>query len=239
MLIQARIALFAAMLLGVVYLPSFAGQTLTLVSSGATVSDVGFWLMRFLVFLALPVMLVVWFRSGAIITPSKKLRWCAIGTAIVLGAFFVLGGFFTATRLFGWSIVTTAPAPLRSPLWSILRYLSDGAFVLLAIALSRRSGDAAPERTSALGPLRKVALAATIAAIVALVLNTIQLANSANLQMAQRYGLLMMEGGHAEYLRRPTAAQIALGFAVDTLVPLCRLMIPLIVYRSLSAVLHR
>jgi len=240
MLSQVKIALFAAIFLCVLYVRSFAGQALTLVSSGATVSDAASLLMRFLVFMALPVMLAVWFRSGAAITLSKGLRWCAVGTAIVLGALFVLGVFTTALRLFGGSVADAWPAPQGWSLWLILRFLSDAALVLLSIALSQRSGHAAPERTSGFGLLRNVAFAATVAAVVAFVLYTTQLVESAKLLLAQQYGgLFQTQGGHLEYMSRPTVPQIALSFVMGSLPPLCRLMIPLIVYRSLSDVLHR
>jgi hypothetical protein len=161
-----------------------------------------------------------------------------LGTAVVLGVFFALGVFLAALRLVGWPIGEVASTPQRWSLWHILRYLSDAVLVLLLIALFRPSRDSAPQRSSGLGLLRKVALAATIAALVAVVLNTTQMVYSANLQMAQRYGLLVTQGGHMEYLSRPTMPQIWLSFVVDSLPPLCRLMIPLIVYRSLAAVLH-
>jgi hypothetical protein len=153
-----------------------------------------------------------------------------VGTAVILGAFFVLGVFATALRPFGaqpWS------------LWRVLGLLSDAALVLLSVALSRRSGDAASVRTNGFGLLRTMAFAATVAAVIAFVLNAIQLVESARLQMAQEYGgLLMTQGGHLEYMSRPTAPQIAIGFVVGSMAPLCRLLIPLIVYRSLGAVPH-
>lgn len=230
MLNQARIALFAAVLLCVLYVRSFAGQALTLASSGASISDAVSLLVRFLVFLALPVMLAVWFRTGAAITPSRRLRWCAVVTAVVLGSFFVLGVYSTALGLFGAQ---------RWSLWQVLRFLSNAALVLLSIALSRRSGDAASVRTGGFGLLRNVALAATGAAVIAFVLNATQFVESARVQMTQQYGgLLMTPGGHIQSLSRPTVPQIAIGFLMGSLTPLCRLMIPLIVYRSLGAVPH-
>ncbi len=137
-------------------------------------------------------------------------------------------------------MVEAAPAPQPWSLWQVLPFLSDAALVLLSIALSRRSGDAASVQTSGFGLLRNVALAATVAAVIAFVLNATQMVESARQQMAQEYGgLIMTPGGHMEWLSRPTVPQIAIGFVVASLDSLCgRLMIPLIVYRSLAAMSH-
>jgi hypothetical protein len=235
MLNQGRIALLAAILLFVLYIRSFAGEALTAVSSGATGSYAASLLLRFLVFMALPVMLAVWFRSGASIELSEGLGWVAVGTAVVLGAFFVLGMLTAVVRFFGGPVAGAAPGRQGLSVWLIFRLLSDAALVLLSIALSRRSADAAPVRTSGFRPLRHAALAATIAAVRAFVLNTTQLVESAKLQIAPQYGMLLeTQGGHLDWVDRPTVPQIALGFVVGSLLPLCRLMIPLIVYRSLS-----
>jgi hypothetical protein len=231
MLNQARIALLAAILLCVLYVASFVSQTLAFVSSGsATVSYAASLLGRECVDLALPLMLALWFRSGATITLTKNLRRWAVGTAIVFGACFI------ASPILGWAIMIIRGWSLHLTLWSILRRISELALMLLLIALSWRSGDAPPERNSGLGLLRRAALAATIAAVVAVVLNTSQLVHSARMLMAQQYGAFMdYGGGHVEYELPPTLPQLALGFAVSGLPPLCKLMVPLIVYKSLIA----
>ncbi len=236
MLNQSRIALVTALLLCIMYVRSIVGQALTLVSSGATTSALTSMLVTSLVALPLPVMLAAWFRSEATITLSKRLRWCATGTAIVLGAFLVIGVSSTALGPEGWAISGAASASQPS-LWHVLRYLSDAAIVLLLIALIRSPRGVAPQRNG--GLLRNAALAASIAALVAVVLNTAVMIYTAKVMMAQQHGLLMTVGGHIEYVNKPTAAQIALSFALNSLPQLCRLMIPLIVYRSIVPVLRR
>jgi hypothetical protein len=240
MLSQSKTALVAVVTFSVLYLYSLATQVFRQFSLNSFTAVSAAWLLiSFIISLPLPLMLAEWYRSGTNVTLGNGLRRLALGTAVVYGVYclaipVVFGALIAAIQgssRVGWAGATaTAASPsywhhketVLAVLGTGLFYIYQLALLLFLIALVRRP-DRARRRTGRHSEiLRVLAIAATAAVSVSVILTAAQiLNNSAQFAAGSRYGLIPV--------------QLALRAAIGSVPELCRLMIPLIAWRSLAA----
>jgi hypothetical protein len=242
MMTQARAALLAAIMLGLVGANWVAGQIRAL----ATLADLRFLYVAQLFFntlflLPLPVMLIFLYRSGATIVLSANLRRLALTTAFVLGVVFTAPGLY---RLLGavlqdWSRLgwfgETAVAPklwhwflsnnARNEMWRFIIELSQLAVALFLVTLARSSSNAAPVFENRLKLLKRAATVATIAAGIAVMLNVAGQLSAAREYARHREDNIFWGG--------PTQLEFVFRNFLGGIPELCRLAIPLIIYMSL------
>jgi hypothetical protein len=238
-----KTALIAAITLGLVRAHWVAGQVWALGAMPAFR-----WIfvpqlaVNSLFLLPLPVLLVVLYRSEAVLPVSKNLRYMALATALVQGVVLTAPGVYgwimelyrnwANVRLFGeatlaanfWGWFQTPD--LGTLAWDTLAVVSQLAFFLFLVALSRRVQGPSIAGAPQLRLTRKVAYIAVFAAGLVVAINIGQ----------QVYAATEFERRPREavWLRTVTRGQFILRNALSGIPNLCWAIAPLIIFKSIA-----